>query len=115
MLLSNKPERGALEVIGRSRMKHPESGFVVDLVAEDGGGDDEQRRVGRVHVPGPGNELLLEFGGDSVAVADGLKVVGQRLKTSLHFYSGATRKVLTTKVLQLESPKSPLNVRPILT
>ena len=92
MLLSNKPERGALEVIGRSRMKHPESGFVVDLVAEDGGGDDEQRRVGRVHVPGTGNELLLELGGDPVTVADVLKVVGQRLKTILHSYSSKTFK-----------------------
>ena len=115
MFLSHKPERGALEVVRRSRVEHPESGFVVPLVAEDGGGDDEQRRVARVHVAGTGNELLLEFGGDSVAVADGLKVVGQRLKTSLHFYSGATRKVLTAKVLLLESPISLLNFRPILT
>jgi hypothetical protein len=81
--INSLPQCGALKVIGGGSVQHPERGFIVGLVAEDGGGHDEQRRVSGVDVAGTGNELLLQLGRDLLAVANVLQVVGQGLQNNL--------------------------------
>ncbi len=61
-------------------MQDSKSGFVVGLVTEDGCCHDEQGRVSGINISGSGNQFLLELGGDPVAVAHVLKVVGQSLE-----------------------------------
>ncbi len=61
-------------------MQHPEGCLVVSLVAEDGGGHDEEGGVAGVDISGSGNELLFELRRDSIAVFHVLKVVCESLK-----------------------------------
>ena len=56
-------------------MQHPKSGLVVCLVAEDGGGHDEECRVAGVNVSGSGDKFLFELRRDSIAILHVLKVV----------------------------------------
>ena len=90
-------------------MQDSKSGFVVGLVTEDGCCHDEQGSVSGIDISGSGNQFLLELGGDPVAVAHVLKVVGQRLKNNVTCKDSVIIKDDNVKSQTWNSPKSKLS------